>query len=36
MVEITAMEENKEKRLKRNEDSLKTSVTTLNAQIFAL
>ena len=34
MVEITATEQNIEKRMKRNEDSLKTSGTTLNAPTF--
>ena len=36
MVEFTAMEQNKEKRMKRNEDSLKTTRTTLNTTTFAL
>ena len=36
MAEITDTEENIEKRMKRNEDSLKTSGTTLNAPTFAL
>ena len=36
MVEITATEQNIEKRMKRNEDSLKTSGTTLNAPTLAL
>ena len=34
--EITAAEQNKEKRMKRNEDSLKTSGTTLKAPTFTL
>ena len=36
MVEFTAVEKNKEKTIKRNEDNLKTSGTTLNATAFAL
>ena len=36
MVEITAREQNKEKIMKRIEDSLKTSGTTLNAPTFKL
>ena len=36
MVEITTMEQNKEKRMKRNEDSLRDSGTTLNAPTFTL
>ena len=36
MVEITAEEQNKEKRMKRNEDSLRTSGTTLKAPTFTL
>ena len=35
MVEFTAVEQNKEKRMKRNEDSQETSVTTLHAPKFA-
>ena len=35
MVEFTATEQNKEKRMKRNEDSQETSGTTLNARTFA-
>ena len=35
MVKITATEQNVEKRMKKNEDSLR-DWTTLNAQIFAL
>ena len=34
MVEFTATEQNKEKRMKRIEDSLRTSGTTLNAPAF--
>ena len=36
MVEITATEQNKEKRIKRMEDSLETSGTTLSAPTLAL
>ena len=36
MVEFTATEQNKEKRMKRNEDSLRDLWTTLNAPTFAL
>ena len=36
MVEFTAMEQNKEKRMKRNEDSLRDSGPTLNTTTFAL
>ena len=36
MVEITTMEQKKEKRMKRNEDSLRVSGTTLNAPTFTL
>ena len=36
MVEITAVEKNKGKRMKRNEDSLRDLWTTLNAPTFAL
>ena len=36
MVEITTMEQKKEKRMKRNEDSLRVSGTTLNALTFEL
>ena len=36
MVEFTAAEQNKEKRMERNEDSLRTSGTTLNATTLAL
>ena len=36
MVEFTAAEQNKEKRMKRNEDSLRGPGTTLNATTFAL
>ena len=37
MVEFTAVEQNKEKRMKRNEDSLRdTSGTTLNVPTFEL
>ena len=35
MVEITAVEKNKGKRMKRNEDSLRDLWTTLNATTFA-
>ena len=35
-VEFTAAEQNKEKRMKRNEDSLRDLWTTLNATTFAL
>ena len=34
IVEITTAEQNKEKRMKRIEDSLRTSGTTLNAPAF--
>ena len=36
MVEFTAAEQNKEKRMKRNEDSLRDLWETLNATIFTL
>ena len=36
IVEITTAEKNKEKRMKRVEDSLKTSGTTLNTTTFEL
>ena len=36
MVEITATEQNIEKRMKRNESSLRTPVTALNTATFAL
>ena len=36
MVEFTATEQNKEKRLKRNKDSLRDLWTTLNAPTFTL
>ena len=36
MVEITAEEKNKEKRIKRTEDSLRDLWTTLNAPTFEL
>ena len=36
MVEFTAAKQNKEKRMKRNEDSLRDHWTTLNATTFAL
>ena len=36
MVEFTAAEQNKEKRMKRNEDSLRDSGTTLNGTTFPL
>ena len=36
MVEITAREQNKEKRMKRFEDSLRASGTTLNTPTFEL
>ena len=36
MVEFTAAEQNKEKRMKRNEDSLRDLWTTLNTPTFAL
>ena len=36
MVEITVEEQNKEKRMKRNEDSLRDLWTTLNAPTFEL
>ena len=36
MVEISAKEQNKEKRKKRIEDNLETSGTKLNAPIFEL
>ena len=36
MMEFTAAEQNKEKRMKRNEDSLRDLWTTLNATTFAL
>ena len=36
MVEITATEQNKEKRMKRMEDSLETPGTTLSAMTLAL
>ena len=36
IVEITTAEQNKEKRMKRTEDSLRTSGTTLNAPTFEL
>ena len=36
MVEFTAAEQNKEKRMKRNEDSRRTTGTTLKATTFTL
>ena len=36
MVEFAAAEQTKEKRMKRNEDSLRDLWTTLNATTFAL
>ena len=36
MLEITATEQNTEKRIKRNEGSLRTSVTALSTPTFAL
>ena len=36
IVEITTIEQNKEKRMKRIEDSLRDSGTTLNAPTFEL
>ena len=36
MVPITAMEQKKQKRMKRNEDSIRDSGTTLNAPTFEL
>ena len=36
MVEFTAIEQNKEKRMKRSEDSLRDLWTTLNATTFTL
>ena len=36
IVEFTATEQNKEKRMKRNEDSLRDLWTTLNAPTFTL
>ena len=36
MVEFTSVEQNKEKRMKRNKDSLRDLWTTLNATTFAL
>ena len=36
MVEFTAAEQNKEKRMKRNEDSIRDLWDTLNATTFAL
>ena len=36
MVEITVIEQNKEKRMQRIEDSLRDSGTTLNAPTFEL
>ena len=36
MVDITAMEQNKEKIMKRNEDSLRDLGTTLNAPTITL
>ena len=36
MLEITAAEQNIEKRMKRNEGSLRTSVTALNTPTFTL
>ena len=36
MVEITVVEQNKEKRMERNEDSLRDLWDTLNAPTFTL
>ena len=36
MLEFTAVEQTKEKRMQRNEDSLRDVGTTLNATTFAL
>ena len=36
LVEITSVEQNKEKRMKRNYDCLKTTGTTINVPTFAL